>query len=446
MSGIADTLWMQRIIDEQQARKTQIKQAWEAYFGRYPVPLKTKKGQPNDNVTINFCRLIANKAATSLFGKEPEFELKDKAADTWLTEAWRANRKMQFLIKLGLNGAVCGHVFVKLMPNQPYPKLVNLSPEYVDVVWDPNDIDKVWRYIVQYPAIAPNGKPITVRQITEQSDTGRWVIIDQVAEGNGVFITRETINWPWPWSPIIACQNLPSPNEYFGIADIEADELALNNAINFVLSNTNRIIRYHAHPKTWGKGFQAEQVKQAVDEMMVFPSEQAELHNLEMQSDLASSIEYYKRLKEALHETARIPEIATGKVDSLGALSGVALQILYAPLIETTESKRLTYGEMLEELCGHMLEMSNQGRDVQVEIHWPELLPSDPLQERQIALLDQQLGVSKDTLLDQLGYDPKLEKKKREESNAELGAQLLAALPEDSGAGQPGEVPTRPTA
>ena len=69
-----------------------------------------------------------------------------------------------------------------------------------------------------------------------------------------------------------------------------------------------------------------------------------------MQSDLTSSLAYYARLKEALHEVSRVPEVATGKLESTGALSGVALQLLYGPLVQATEAKRLTYGEMLTEL------------------------------------------------------------------------------------------------
>lgn len=56
--------------------------------------------------------------------------------------------------------------------------------------------------------------------------------------------------------------------------------------------------------------------------------------------------------------------------------------------------------------------------------------------DRERALLDQQLGVSKDTLLEQLGYDPEVEAQKREAQGAELGEQLLTAF--DRGAEEQG--------
>jgi len=186
-----------------------------------------------------------------------------------------------------------------------------------------------------------------------------------------------------------------------------------------VLSNLARIIRFHAHPKTWGRGFLADQLKVAVDETIVLPSPDAELHNLEMESDLSSSIAFYERLREALHEISRIPEVATGKLDRTGQLSGVALAILYQPLLEKTESKRRTYGDMLVELNRRLLALGGYGEENHTVIHWPELLPRDMLQERQAALLDEQLGVSRDTILTRLGYDAELEAQKRELENDE---------------------------
>jgi len=126
-----------------------------------------------------------------------------------------------------------------------------------------------------------------------------------------------------------------------------------------------------------------------------------------------------------LHEISQIPEVATGKTEGIGALSGVAMAILYQPLLEKTEDKRGTYGEMLIELNRRLLALGGFGEENRTVLHWPELLPSDPLQERQTLMLDQQLGASQDTLLTKAGYDPDLERQKREVRSKELGEKLL---------------------
>jgi hypothetical protein len=428
---VALNLYEQAAADEI-ARASRIAQRWRAYHGQQPKPLRVRPGQPDDNVVVNYCRVIVDKGVSFLFGQDLRFELDEVAeteAEQWLAACWRANRKMTTLQKLALNGAIAGHAFIKIVPQQPYPRLVVLDPATVAVTWDPDDLEQVVRYRIQYPAIDPQtGKPITVRQLIARDGTA-WQITDQRSPADSpVWQTVSETVWPYPWPPIVDCQNLPCPNEYWGISDLEDDLLQLNASINFVFSNLARIIRFHAHPKTWGRGFSANQLNVAVDETIVLPSPDASLQNLEMTSDLASSIQLLQRLREALHEIARVPEVATGRLERAGALSGVALQILYQPLIEKTETKRRTYGDLLVEINRRLLTLGGYGDDQHTIIHWPALIPGDPESEAKTLLLWQQLGASHDTILQKLGLDPDLERQKREVTSASLGDQLLTAF------------------
>ncbi|MBI4496775.1 MAG: phage portal protein, partial [Chloroflexi bacterium] len=351
MPGMMAQMLMDEALREERERLLRFQNAWNAYYGQHPKPLRVKPGQPDDNVIANYARVIVDTGVSFLFGQELRFEL-DETGHTpdeeWLARAWQANRKMTTLTKLALNGAVTGHAFLKMVvdPLREFPRLIVLDPSIIFPRWDRNDIERVRSYRIQFNFTdeQDRGRPKNFRQLIEE-DGPRWRITDQVSEPDSLRwqTVAETV-WPWPWPPVVDCQNLPAPNSYWGISDLEDDVLGLNKSINFVLSNLSRIIKIHGHPRTWGKGFQADQLNIAVDETIVFPSPDAELHNLEMLSDLSSSIEFYKRLKEALHEISRTPEVATGKVEDLGALSGVALAILFRPLIEKTNTKRLLYG------------------------------------------------------------------------------------------------------
>lgn len=432
---IASQMWMAGIVAEERARLERYQKAWDAYFGTFPPALKVKPGSVDDNVAVNYVRLIVDKGVSFLFGQAMQWELDSDSsertpAEMWLDECVRTNGGQLLWQKLAVNGGVCGHCYLKIVPSATpggYPRLINLSPEYVTVVCDPDDIDQVWRYIIQYPAKGTEGERLVVRQVIERDAGGRWTITDEISVNNGAWETRQAIQWPWAWAPVVDVQNLPSPNEYYGIADVEEDVLGLNYAINFTLSNLQRIIRFHAHPKTWGAGFAANTLNVGVDETIVLPAG-ATLQNLEMQSDLTSSIQYYERLREALHETAHVPEVATGRLDNAGQLSGVALRILYQPLIDRTEQKRLTYGGLIVELFRRLLEMAGYGGDNLATLTWPELVPSNRLEELQAALLERQVGVSDDTLLRGLGYDPDQEREKRETGGDAFGEQLLTAF------------------
>jgi len=193
------------------------------------------------------------------------------------------------------------------------------------------------------------------------------------------------------------------------------------------MSNINRIVRIYAHPRTVGKMIgDALNMNANPGAVIRLEHPDAQLYNLEMHSDLSSAIETYRRLVAALHETTRIPEVATGKLDSAGNLSSLALRILYAPLLQKTESKRRLYGRAIEEMMERALAM--MGIEDTVEIKWPELLPSDPEAERRTALLDAQVGVSKTTILRNLGYDPEVEMENLRNEAAEQQSTFDAGL------------------
>lgn len=77
--------------------------------------------------------------------------------------------------------------------------------------------------------------------------------------------------------------------------------------------------------------------------------------------------------------------------------------------------------------------VGGHGDDNRTVLHWPELLPGDPRAEAETAILQQQLGVSADTLLERLGFDPELERQKRSAGAQELGEKMLDAFERGEG-------------
>ena len=311
---IGDMLRSQAAYEEIQ-RANRMRLAWEAYDGRMPKPLKSTRSDPQakDNVLLNFTRVIVDKGVSFLFGQDVDFEItsdgeetaEDSPEEAYLRDVWDTNHRMTTLQKLALNGAVCGHTFAKILDRRARhlpPRIVVLDPATVVPTHDPDDIETVTAYRIQYPAMdAATGKPVTVRQLIDQ-DGARWHITDQRSEpDSSTWVTVGETVWPYSWSPVHDCQNLPAPNAYWGTSDLEEDILAINGAMSFVASNLSRILRIHAHPKTWGSGFTADKLNIGIDETIILPSADSKLANLEMTNDLSGWIEYYKRLKDALH-------------------------------------------------------------------------------------------------------------------------------------------------
>lgn len=431
-------------------RQARLRKAWTAYGGRLPDPLKKTEGDPDakDNVKLPLSELIVDKSVSFLFGFSLDFEVdgeRETAEEEWLGKCLDANRRMTTLHKLGINGAVAGHAFLKvLLPDvarhgHPYPRLVVWDPACVLVRWEPHDCDQVLSYTYQWHGVDPHtAKPTAYRQVIER-DGSRWLITDQESTGDHAsWVTVSETPWPYPWAPVFACQNRPVPNEYWGKSDLEEPIWEANHSLNFVVSNINRILRIYAHPYIWGRGFSGK-IDTTPGQIPILPSMQGELKSLEMQSDLSSSLEFFRELKAAFHSVTRVPEVAAGRVEDLGALSGLALKILYGPLVELTETKRLTYGELLQDLGKRLLELGGFGPDHVVKPQWPAALPADEKGEAETALLDHQLGASRDTLLTRRGYDPQAEAEKRGEEDAnaaQLAQQMLKSF--DRGEGEDG--------
>ncbi len=432
---------------ELRERNQRIQRAWKAYLGDLPPTLKVEPGKPDDNVLLGVRHLV-DKGVSSLFGQSLKFELTtdgerdpntDSPEEQYLAAVWRVNRQGTLLHKLGLNGSMTGHVFLKIkrapLPGD-MPRLIVLDPATLDVRHDPDDLERVVRYTIEYPGTDPEtGKVWLYRQRHERAGNG-WVIVDERADPDTlrwVLLNEEV--WPFPFPAVVDCQNLPLPNQYWGLSDLEPDLLALNRSLCFLLSNLQKIVRYHAHPKTWTNG-RASTIDISVDGIIGLPAADMQLHNLEMQSDLSSSITLYERLREAYYELARIPEVALGKMDNVGQLSGRAMQILYGPLIERTQTKQLTHGEMLAELNRRLLVlkgMAEVGQDVEIVTRWPELLPNDAKEEAETLQIHDQLGVSTRTILTKLGYDPDLEDEQKQAEQQRMDEQMGRLL--DSGAG-----------
>lgn len=468
------------LLFEQRRRQQQMQDAWAAYRGEFLPPLKPEVNQPDDNVLVNRCAPVVDKGVSFLFGKVVKIELQDADGGTdgsgtsdaqdWLDAVWGDDDdKMTLLSKLALNGAICGQAFLKIVPANPragqiYPRLVVLDPQTVEVVTDPDDCDTVRQYTIQYDAYdATTAAPLTKRQIIKRNDPDglaalsggmdsddTWIITNEARSGvNGAWqqIGAPQV-WPYPFAPIVACQNLPNPNEYWGKADLTPDIIGMNRVLNFVESNVSRIIKKHAMPWPWASGMDTRALVVEPGRVIGLPHPEAKMGFLEINTaGLSASMQFAGDLRSDMDEQSRVPAVALGRLVDLpkGNISGVALQLLFQPLIEKTTQKQRLYGRLLRDVSRALLVLGKQlsleeANAQTIDLHWQNLLPVDDLAAAQTALALSQVGVSRQTLLQQLGYDPDSEAEKQaEDTDAQATAFAQGKGPASSGAPAPAE-------
>ena len=410
------------------------------YFrGRHDRQLKVKPGQPDDNLAINLTGLVVDRGVSLLFGKEPKFDMEGDSASAqqvFIDEVWKANKKPILLHDLAEFGGVLGTCYLKILPDgvkDGIARLVALDPGLLEVETHPEDKDLVLAYEIEYGYMKDEEK-ILVRERTEREPVGEtWTVRryeNHRTTGNRWALVDEQ-DWPFPFPPIHHWKNLPAAGSSYGRADISDDAIALQDAVNFVASNIHKIIRYHAHPKTWARGkVAANRMSWGPDEIVQMEGENAAVANLEMMSDLASSSGFLMFLRQALFDISRTMDI-TSVVDKLGALTNFGLRVLFKDSIDKLGTKRELYGDALVEINRRLLVMASKGEDGGV-IVWPETLPTDEHGQAQTIEVDLRAGVvDLQTASTKRGYDWEIVKERKAEQQVagdNIGAALLRAF------------------
>lgn len=431
-----NALYWNQIAEEERRRNELYKRNWLYYRGQQKEGLAVKQNQFNDNLVMNLYAYIVDKGVSFLFGKEVGFQIeegKDTAEEQYLSEVWATNKRMTLLHNIALNGANCGHCFVEISPRDGLPpRLINLDPAIVRPQWDADDLERVLWYKIEYPSLNPRTNKIEYKKrMIEWQEDGTWLITKHIKTESDRTYRQEgpSINWDYPFAPIVDWQNLPAPNEYFGRADIA--NLAGQDAVNFTASNMQRIIRFHGHPKTIGKGFKADTVSIAPDEMIVLPDKDSDVFNLEMQSDLSASRNFLQDLIDYYMQLNHVPNMNPQKV-SIGALSGFALRVLYADLLDQTETKRRLYGDGIEEIDRRVRLLNNMTDLKPTKQMWQSPLPENKKELVDELVIEVDAGfTSKQTAQQELGRDVETEKARIAAERLEgdsLGGQLLRAF------------------
>lgn len=369
-----------------------------------------------------------------------------------------------FFKRMGVRGGIAGHVFLKIVPATPEqeaegvaPKVVVLDPQLCSVWQDPADQDEVLGYLIEWVRKEkPKGKKkadYIYRQLAVSTkvfaldEEGNYATDENgdpiISEEPGWVVAnfkakkREKPDWElvggpwawnWAWSPILEAPNVVAPWGYYGASDLE-DVAPLNDNINFVASNSSRIIKHHAHPTTVGLGFSAaDLVASSVGGLWTINKAEASIQNLEMRGDLESSFGMLNMLVTNFWSIGRGFDVSTMK-DRIGQITNFGLRVLAGRALNKMRDKRQTYGWLITELNRRLLDMLGiAGFDTIIK--WPDPLPEDPSEKLARAQREIDMGVvSVETIAGELGRSweeegPKImEEKKRK---MELGQFIVS--------------------
>jgi len=422
------------------AQKVELARAYRT--GAQRPQIKIKPMQADDNVIINLCGLIADRSVSALFGKGFEInypgEGDESALGVYLETQLDANNQEVLFHRLGLYGVEGGTCYIKFVPDADYIRLIAIDPAWVTLETDPEDFERVTVYVIAYKVGTGDGEIARKQIIKINPDTGGWIIQDWQADMNshGKFYLVRQVDWQFDFAPILYWQNLPS-NEVYGQADLTPDVIQLQDRINFLASNINRIIRYHAHPMRYMTGgANADKLTLGPDEILRLGTGDT-LQQLEMQSDLAGSLRFLELLRQSIMDTTRTVDISS-MTDRVGALTNFGLRVLWRDALSKIETKRELYGDAIIEMLRRLLIIGGINETTAtayvsgISIVWPDVLDADEREQVAALKTDVELGIlSKQTAAQLRGYDWQVETERLKEEAAasdNVGAAILRAF------------------
>lgn len=419
----------------------------EYYAGIQPEQIRTKIGKENDNVILNHSKKVVQKSSNMLAGGEIKFDFgEDEDSQAYIDEVYRLNRKNIILLTASRMAGKYGTGYFKINPGYfgegGYPKLERPHPLQMKILTKEDDKDIIVGYRQQYTFIR-NRKEIAHKQetlleeylvagedgIATESRFG-WIIKDYETGTTGRWELVNATEFPYPFPPLIHWQNEPTDESVYGESDI-GGVLDLQDKINYNASKIGKIIRYHAHPKLWGRGFNAKSTKNwGEDEVIVIPNESGQMGSIEMSSDLSSSMIYLNSLVQDLYDLTSTVNLSTIK-DKLGQLTNFGLRVLYQDSLEKLYSKRLTFGEALIELNRRLLVLNDESYEGDGgSIVWPSnVIPENQDEESQLIERDLNNGlVSKETARTLRGYENDQEVERLANEETDIGSIIINAL------------------
>lgn len=442
-----------------------------------PAPGETR----DDNIILNLCGRAVDKMS-EFIGVPKSIEVPGKAkskkgdADTEDDKVAPAQEDVDAIWdehkgdvpEIILSGLLAGHNFVKLHIDDDEAQMTLLDPMFTQVFWNDRNPRQIMFYRMTWKSgdvnymqdIVPDWLAEAAADAEVKFNTPKpkyWYIIDYKRKSSRWERLGEPEKWEYDFAPVVDWPMKKHPHEYYGRSMLHR-LIPTQDALNFIASNTGRIIKFHANPKTFMFGAQlpeappsneglvppAGSVEFAVNNFWDNLDSEARVETLELKSDLASSMNFMGMLKNEFFSDARVVDTSTIQ-DKLGQITNFGVRMIFSDQIEASEECTTLAGKGLAETVRRMLAINDRVIEDKLDAVWDDPLPVNKLELATAVEKESKVGVlSDETLVEELGKDPEIEKKRKETEKKDASDAMVNALAKMStsgGAVPPGQPP-----
>jgi hypothetical protein len=238
---------------------------------------------------------------------------------------------------------------------------------------------------IAFPAFSgSDNRKLEELDITWEEETreGRLLVRREFynAAGREVFIDGEPVPeeaQSWERIPAVWIRNLALKGFPFGFSDLDG-VAELVEEYDHICTKRTRIVDYYAAPNIVAEGMSPGDVEKSMGTIF-YPPAGSKMYFLEWNGNQPDVEAQLTRLRNDIAEVSEVPPVAFGRQDSgFSSISGVALRILYGPLLSKTNRKRANWSPPLEYLMWLCLQAEGHAVELEaVNAVWQDPLPSD---------------------------------------------------------------------
>lgn len=366
-------------------------------------------------VSSNWCRPVIDTIADYTRGVNEDIVI--ETSDTKLSDVWKNNQINTLTHELGYGAGINGKTFLRFRQENEDIKLFQVDPTMVHEIFNPLteerdgliyffsiDHETATRLFPEFPINSEDGN---VFYAEEWTDKNLYKFID------GILINGDKNLNPYEFIPFFKIKA-----DVYESSDIH-DVIPLNDELNINLTYINEILKYGAFPMLGPKGtFTNESPildKEKTKDMEISPRT---IMPIPMERIASGGIDesvlsHLENLKKDISIVSGVPiKLLTAELD--GSMSGVALQRMMGSVLKQAEIRRNYIREVYKEISDRILERLGES-STDVDIIFPEMVDIDLNEKLDESIKKDALGVSKKTILTELGYDYDEEEKQRKE-------------------------------
>ena len=333
---------------------------WNMYLGKHWFN-KNNINNTVEPVTANYVGKAVNKHARFLMNKGFLVESDFPEVEKFLQNNWKLNNggvdHNLFGIQVATQTGITGDTWVDMK----YTEDEELQAKYIKY--------DILDSMSCFPVI-DRGKQIGFLYYKEeqQVDSERFGFTDYSRVWEGFYLkpgsrsyirdaaVYNTVEYDLLSMPLVHFTNFKLPTYYYGISDIlSVDEL--NILLDRLITDIQDVVDYQASPVTILKGAYADDLVRASNKIWSIPKD-ADIKNLELDGELTAMVTQLQRLRTILAEMSDVPEYSLGKELSISNTSAAALAILFLPLYEVMDLKRIMYSPSILEINRFTIKMA----------------------------------------------------------------------------------------